>query len=135
MRTQWIYVLVAAVALSLSMSVSAGPSADSIYGAEMSPAKCLKIAEQAILSILRDPDSAQFKRDGGPCRKGSAAVFKVGVYKEESGYKQFGKVNAKNSYGGYVGFKEYAVLIRNDVAIYACIDNDDTSICRTMIWP
>ena len=55
-----------------------------------------KESKDAVLSTLKDPDSAQFQNVKGYC----------------------GEVNSKNSYGGYVGFKRYvamdsAVLLEN----------------------
>lgn len=58
--------------------------------------KVEKDSKEAVLSTLKDPDSAQFQNIKGYC----------------------GEVNSKNSYGGYVGFKRYvsidgAVLLEN----------------------
>ncbi|MDD9321958.1 hypothetical protein M0O54_17895 [Acinetobacter lactucae] len=47
-----------------------------------------KESKEAILSTLKDPDSAQFQNIKGYC----------------------GEVNSKNSYGGYVGFKRYVSI-------------------------
>lgn len=51
------------------------------------------MAEEAVKSSLRDPGSAQFRN--------------VSVKKFNGGRVVCGEVNAKNAYGGYVGFKEF----------------------------
>ncbi|BFM75542.1 TPA: hypothetical protein ACSIRU_003761 [Acinetobacter baumannii] len=50
--------------------------------------KVEKESKEAVLSTLKDPDSAQFQNIKGYC----------------------GEVNSKNSYGGYVGFKRYVSI-------------------------
>lgn len=50
--------------------------------------KVEKDSQKAVLSTLKDPDSAQFQNIKGYC----------------------GEVNSKNSYGGYVGFKRYVSI-------------------------
>ena len=55
-----------------------------------------------VKNTLKDPDSAQFQNIEGYC----------------------GEVNAKNSYGGYIGFKKF--YISNDMPIFYDEDADDT---------
>lgn len=59
---------------------------------------CSGNVEKLVKEQLKDPDSAQFKDVKGKC----------------------GEVNAKNSYGGYTGFKRF--YVSNDVAI---LENQD----------
>lgn len=58
-------------------------------------------AEKAVRSLLKDPDSGKFT--------GSALNKKTGAV--------CGSVNAKNSYGGYVGFLPYIVTSSGEAMI------------------
>lgn len=58
-----------------------------------SPEKALEKAKEAIASKLKDPGSAQFRN------------VKLKIYIDKP--VVCGEVNAKNSYGGYVGFKRF----------------------------
>ncbi len=80
------------------------------YGAY--PKNYESIVKSYISSTLKDPFSArfQFKKPfkaylrNAPVTGGEPSVF---------GYMVYANVNAKNSYGAYVGWKPYKVLIRN----------------------
>ncbi len=64
-----------------------------------------------VKSLLKDPNSAEFKGVGIVINsKGEDAVC--------------GEVNARNSYGGYVGFKKFVVL--NEVATIVYPDKKET---------
>ncbi len=62
--------------------------------------------ETAVKNKLKDPWSAQF-RD----------VIKASLYDECRGTLYFGEVNAKNSYGGYTGFKKFWIVRDGTVII------------------
>lgn len=64
-------------------------------------AGCSNEVEKTVKQQLKDPDSAQFKDINGRC----------------------GLVNAKNSYGGYTGFKRF--YISNDVVILENLDDEN----------
>jgi hypothetical protein len=120
----------ALVALSFISACASGPTQEQLasadYGRDIPPAECVSVAERVIADSLKDPGSAQFRH--AQCFKGhwgSAPIFGMGV---AFGWIQQGEVNAKNSYGGYVGFKAYQVLIKNGTAIRYCINNKD-GIC------
>lgn len=96
------------------------------YGREIPAAECVSVAERVIANSLKDPSSAQFRH--AQCYQGywgSAPILGMGV---QFGWIQIGEVNGKNSYGGYVGFRPYKVLIRDGEAIRYCMSNKD-GIC------
>ncbi|WP_386339423.1 hypothetical protein O4D10_19510 [Xanthomonas citri pv. citri] len=57
-------------------------------------AKTIVAAERAVRRELKDPDSAQFKDVRAN-------------YTEEFGVVACGRVNAKNEFGGYIGFRRF----------------------------
>jgi hypothetical protein len=63
---------------------------------------------------LKDPFSAQYEFELP--RKGYAQAPEG--TKLLVGYKVIARVNAKNSYGNYVGFKPYLFIFRNNAIIY-----------------
>lgn len=65
-------------------------------------------SEVAVKSLLKDPDSAEFKDQNYNC----------------------GYVNSKNSFGGYVGFKRYVVVF--DKAVIE--DANSTSESMSKLW-
>lgn len=122
--------LIAVAVLVLSGCASA-PSKQEIanadYGAPMSPAQCQLIAEEAIRNQLKDPDSAEFKNET-PCFKDWMSSVPILGMKAAFGYLQTGEVNGKNSYGGYVGFRPFMVLMKNGHVLRSCITDSD-GIC------
>ncbi|WPP68960.1 hypothetical protein SOI81_11280 [Acinetobacter pittii] len=64
--------------------------------------KIEKESKEAVLSILKDPESAQFQNVKGVC----------------------GEVNSKNSYGGYTGFNRFIVI--NNRAVLESASEEDT---------
>lgn len=75
-------------------------------------------AEQVIKAhytqTLKDPDSAIFKPLGPPKQQWLASrADPVGVY----GFMYCVTFNAKNAYGGYVGYKTDAFLMRGDTIV------------------
>jgi len=109
---------------------ASGPTTEQLsranYGRNMMAAECVAIAEQVVGNRLRDPNSAQFRHL--QCYQGywtSVPVRGMGV---EFGWRQEGQVNAKNAFGGYVGFRSYYVLIRDNSVIRYCI-SDENGLC------
>ncbi len=104
------------------------PSADEVsqanYGRDMQPEECIALTERVIGNSLKDPSSAQF-RHGGSCVKGFFNNVPVLGLKAAFGWLQVGEVNGKNSYGGYVGFRPYQVLVKDGVVIRYCIADND----------
>ena len=60
--------------------------------------------QESVRDILKDPESARFK----DIKEQSSYDMCVDRAWGRSGLKYIGKVNAKNSYGGYTGFKRFA---------------------------
>lgn len=79
------------------------------YGAY--PADYKSIISSNLRSILKDPDSAKISRISKP-RKEHKIVNQF-TKKVNYGYSSCVFLNAKNSYGGYVGEKPYWFFIRN----------------------
>lgn len=65
----------------------------------------------AVKRTLKDPDSAKFQDLVALNRE--SATSSAGMVT----YQCFGKVNAKNALGGYVGFKEFKLFTDGDVQI------------------
>ena len=116
--------------LPLLAACASGPTQEQMsnanYGRDILAAECVSLAERTIANSLKDPSSAQFRNS--QCFKGhwgSVPVLGMGV---EFGWVQKGEVNGKNSYGGYVGFRPYQVLIKDGAVIRYCISDRD-GIC------
>lgn len=81
------------------------------YGEPLPEEEAKAKAEQWLLDVLKDPESArieweQFERGWGRNQRRGEGRF---LY----GYVLLGKVNARNSYGGYTGAKQYKFLFRD----------------------
>lgn len=83
------------------------------------PKNYKSLVENAIRNQLKDPDSARFS-DMTPPRKEVMVENKEFVY----GYATCVNVNAKNSYGGYVGKQLYWVFMRNNEVLRIKNTND-----------
>lgn len=68
------------------------------------------LVKKAISAKLKDPDSAQFKFEGKPV-KGNVGHGEKWMTTVE--------VNAKNSFGGYTGYKTWAIAIKNGEVDFA----------------
>lgn len=118
------------VSLSFLAACASGPTQEQLtnanYGSDITGEECVSVAERLIANSLKDPSSAQFRHS--PCFKGywgSVPILGMGV---EFGWIQSGEVNGKNSYGGYVGYRPYQMLIKNGEAIRYCV-TDNEGIC------
>lgn len=116
--------------LLLLAGCASAPTAEQLakadYGRNMAAGECVAIAEQVVGARLRDPNSAQYRHS--PCSQGywtSVPLRGMGV---AFGWFQEGQFNAKNAFGGYVGFRPYQVLIRDGAVVRYCI-SDDSGIC------
>lgn len=71
------------------------------------PADAIAIAKAAMLPILKDPESARFQliRPARPVVTGDSIFHKGGA-----GWEICVNVNAKNSYGGYTGYRTTYIL-------------------------
>lgn len=77
------------------------------YGAE--PSDFEAIVKQHMRGLLKDPDSAQFEFQGTPRKGGRTSMFGGVKY----GYAICVRINAKNSFGGYVGYRPNLFLIKD----------------------
>ena len=118
------------ILVPLLASCASGPTQDQLakadFGREISTTECTAMAEGVISDGLKDPSSAQFRKS--QCTKGSWASVPLLGMGVEFGWLQRGEVNGKNSYGGYVGFRPYQVLIRDGAVIRYCVSDGD-GIC------
>jgi hypothetical protein len=64
-------------------------------------------------STLKDPDSAEYRNFSVP-KKGGYQCGLIGGFKQYRGWKVFVEVNAKNSYGGYIGYQSYIFLFQGE---------------------
>lgn len=102
MRT---YILAACAALVCSPAV-AGPDLDkaerfdAVARVELDAKTQVAMGRSAVLGLLKDPGSAQFRS--------------VGIYSSRRGTVICGEVNAKNGFGGYQGYRGFVVA--HDIA-------------------
>lgn len=80
------------------------------------PANYPEIIKKLTVPFLKDPESATFSFEKSP-EKGWAGggVYRIPI---SFGWGIFCSINAKNSFGGYVGAKRYFFLIKNDNVVY-----------------
>ena len=77
-------------------------SANTVLAAEACDEATLSSIKKGVTDSLKDPFSAQFRK------------IKLIKYIDDKGQESMlasGEVNAKNSYGGYVGFREFGVSV------------------------
>jgi len=107
---------------TLLIGCASGPNekelANADYGRSMSPQECVAIAESLISRSLKDPSSAQYNH--AQCFMGYGSSVPIMGLKVAFGWVQNGQFNAKNSFGGYVGFQRYSMIIKNGKAIRYC---------------
>jgi len=83
--------------------------------------------------ILKDPDSARYGFYGEPVKWYAGRDRKFG-------WATCAAINAKNSFGGYVGARQYFFLIREEVVVYhnntegrsILYDNDIIAECNKL---
>ena len=92
------------IALGFSALISCGVYAQTN---QTEDDQAIATAKQVITDNLKDPDSAKFK---------NITVYRI--TNQATGKTEIsaicGEVNAKNSYGGYVGFKKFATVMLAD---------------------
>ncbi len=107
----------------LLVGCASAPTADELNNADYGKPISIQNAEKKALSfldgILKDPESSKVKWGAfstswirKPIIRGGQLVF---------GYKLGAKINSKNSYGGYTGYKPYIFMFRNEklILVYA----------------
>lgn len=86
-------------------------AANADYGSY--PSNYESIVKNYYNSILKDPGSANFQHISSPEKRWYGGNFMPAKY----GYLVCASVNAKNSYGGYVGYSTDGLFIRNGYVI------------------
>ncbi|WP_272962245.1 hypothetical protein [Alcanivorax jadensis] len=77
-------------------------------------------AMEAAKNGLKDPDSAKFRN-----------LYEVAGMKDDSGnHAVCGEVNAKNSYGGYVGYRRFMQLAGGKVVVESTRDSFNLKVIR-----
>jgi hypothetical protein len=103
---------------SLLLSACVGlPSTEQIAAADYGqyPQDYEVIVKKYYSLILKDPDSVKYQNFSTPKKSWVGSKFSGARY----GYLVCTTLNAKNSYGAYVGYKQDALLIKNgDVIEY-----------------
>ncbi|MQU27290.1 hypothetical protein GHO29_12420 [Pseudomonas helleri] len=101
---------------SLLTGCASKPTPEQIQAADYGASVYQADAEKAVKSFfniyLKDPESARYSF--GSVYRGYMVGSVFEGRKLEAGYLLDVTVNAKNSYGGYVGAKPYKFLIHND---------------------
>ena len=122
-----IRLIIGAYLLTVLSACATAPTKEQLatadYGRDLSSDECSKIAESFIANQLKDPASAQFRNE--TCEKGYWQSVPILGLPVAFGWLQQGEVNAKNSFGGYVGYSMYQVLIKNDSVLRYCITDSD----------
>ncbi len=102
----------------VSLGCASGPPtaeelAAADYGLPISDEEAQRDAERWLSRQLKDPMSAQYQ--WGKVYKGWIRHAIIYGGRVEYGYRLDASVNAKNSFGGYTGFKAYQFLFRDRV--------------------
>ena len=87
------------------------------YGPPIAQAEAEALAKEVLATVLKDPYSAVYNCSAPEKGWRNDTVFEK--YKKHYGYVLKCTVNAKNSYGGYVGAKPYEFVINNGHVIAA----------------
>ena len=121
------FILVALFCLtgcSTTLTQAEMDSAD--YGYAISQEGAESAALQFLHNYLKDPQSALC--EWKPIYKGGRKDGLINGNKSHFGYVLDGKVNAKNSYGGYVGYKNWEFMFHDGKieAIYTDITSGST---------
>lgn len=107
------------IAILFISSCASLPTQDELqtadYGQPMTQKEC-EIAAKAVLDYyLKDPMSAQLSF--GRCETRGASSVPILNLPKQFGYYISVSVNAKNSFGGYIGAKEYGFLFNSGSVI------------------
>ena len=93
------------------------------YGRAISQTECENIAKSEIQRNLKDAGSAIF--EFGSCEKRGMHSIPVANIPKQYGYFLPVRVNAKNSFGGYTGFRNYNILLKNGNVIRKTRQDDE----------
>ena len=121
------FILVALLCLSgCSTTLTQAELDKADYGYVITQESAERAALQFLHSYLKDPASALC--EWKPIYKGGRKDGLIDGNHSHFGYILDGKVNAKNSYGGYIGYKDYEFIFNNGQikAIYSDITSGST---------
>jgi hypothetical protein len=107
------------------------------FGIFVEPEECINLGKKFITSKMKDPDSVRFS--SMECEQGWESSVPIAGVPVTFGWRFVGKINAKNSYGGYTGFSPFRGIIRDDgtgprVVRYCIVSNTDKyGVCYPQI--
>lgn len=81
------------------------------YGSSITQSDAESKAKAFLRGTLKDPSSAEY--DWGTVQRGYVRTAPIEGGKLIWGYKLDAQINAKNSFGGYTGFKPYVFMFKN----------------------
>lgn len=96
------------------------------YGKEIKQSDAVVIAENFLKRTLKDPYSAIYEWDS--VYRGWKKDALIYGAKVKYGYILNGRINAKNSYGGYTGFKMYTFIFYNQNIKAVYVENNSRGI-------
>ena len=85
---------------------------DADYGNPVEAGECIRVAQDFIAAQLIDPGSAQFRNVS--CHRGWEGNVPISGLAATFGYRFVGSVNGKNRFGGYVGFRTFTGVVRDN---------------------
>lgn len=100
-------------------------------GTEPNKSVIVAQAEARMRSGLKDPESAKFEWPNGFIAGAHQPLGAMPIY----GWITCGTVNARNSYGGYVGAQALLLVVQNGQIVFSDMDNggrdvDNAAYCR-----
>ena len=104
------------IAIGCAIPFRGGPSKEEMDRADFGPAPtdCEKVIKKWMKDNLRDPFSAQIEEISQPEKSWWGQLGGLAVARDiKYGWVVTAKINAKNAYGGYIGFKKYWFYFRD----------------------
>lgn len=123
MITRTALIAVAALVAGCASAPTTGEIAGFDYGPY--PSAYQTVIQDYLRQRLKDPDSAQYQWERGPSQ-GWDRYGRLNV-----GWRVCLQVNAKNSFGGYTGFRPYYFIINRDRIVR--VEAGDNDVSRSMV--
>jgi len=118
---RWLVVLVSFLVGSVSGCATTPPTPDDLaradHGSWISQEEAIAKASAFLKTHLKDPDSARIEWQ--PLEKGWIREAPIHGGTLRFGYVLNANINAKNSFGAYVGYKPYRFLFFNGTVVSA----------------